>query len=67
MSTENENKGEEIQTTIQQIRVLVAKLQAQTEDVVADMCDNYCKHPGTVEDEDLMDEICQGCPLNKLM
>ena len=67
MSTENEKKGEEIQTTIQRIRVLVAKLQAQTEDIVADMCDHYCKFPGEVKDEDLLNEICEGCPLNKLM
>ena len=60
-------KGEEIQTTIQQIRVMIAKLQSQTEDVVSDMCDNYCKYPGTIEDEDLLADICEGCPLNKLM
>ena len=60
-------KGKEIQTTIQQIKVMVAKLQAQTEDVVSDMCDHYCKFPGEVKDEDLLNEICEGCPLNKLM
>lgn len=62
-----EPKGEEIQTTIQQIRVMIAKLQSQTEDVVSDMCDHYCKFPGEVKDEDLLNEICEGCPLNKLM
>lgn len=62
-----EPKGEEIQTTIQRVRVLVAKLQAQTEEVVSDMCDHYCKFPGEVKDEDLLNEICEGCPLNKLM
>ena len=62
-----EQKGEEIQTTIQQIKVMVAKLQAQTEEVVSDMCDHYCKFPGEVKDEDMLNEICEGCPLNKLM
>lgn len=62
-----EPKGEEIQTTIQQIRAMIAKLQSQTEDVVGDMCDHYCKYPGTIEDEELLAEICEECPLNKLM
>lgn len=62
-----EPKGEEIQTTIQQIRVLIAKLQSQTEDVVGDMCDNYCRHPREIKDEDLLNDICEQCPLNKLM
>ena len=66
-SMSTEPKGEEIQTTIQRVRVLVAKLQAQTEEVVSDMCDHYCKFPGEVKDEDLLNEICEGCPLNKLM
>lgn len=62
-----EPKGEEIQTTIQQIRVMIAKLQSQTEDVVSDMCDNYCRHPREIKDEDLLNDICEQCPLNKLM
>ena len=67
MSTDKQKKGEEIQTTIQQIKVMVAKLQAQTEDVVGDICDNYCRHPREIQDEDLLAEICEGCPLKKLM
>lgn len=62
-----EPKGEEIQTTIQQIRAMIAKLQSQTEDVAAKMCDHYCRFPREVEAEDLMSEICDECPLNKLM
>ena len=61
------NESKEVQTTIQRIRVEIAKLQAMTEDVAAKMCDHYCRFPREVEDEDLMAEICDECPLNKLM
>ena len=61
------NESKEVQTTIQRIRVEIAKLQAMTEDVTAKMCDHYCRFPREVKDEDLMAEICDECPLNKLM
>ena len=38
----------------------------EREELIEDMCDNYCKH-GHLEDEEMMVEICGACPLNKLM
>lgn len=37
------------------------------EEVMNDMCDNYCKFPALYSDQDeLWDEQCDKCPLNKL-
>lgn len=39
------------------------------EEVCQDICDNYCKHPTLHtpdEWENVMDEVCENCPLNKL-
>lgn len=39
------------------------------EEVKNDMCDKYCKYPGSVEDqEELYDQDgpCNSCPLNRL-
>ena len=37
------------------------------EEVAEDMCDNYCKYPGEYKDsDDMWNEVCDKCPLNKL-
>lgn len=39
------------------------------EEVCQDICDNYCKHPTLHtpdEWENVMDEVCENCPLNRL-
>lgn len=37
------------------------------EEVVTEMCDKYCKYPESVKEEDELYEICEKCPLNKLI
>lgn len=40
------------------------------EEVCQEFCDKYCKHPSnytTEEWETKMDEICDKCPLNRLV
>ena len=38
------------------------------EQVKSDMCDNYCKWPALLVDEpeDMLLDICDGCPLERL-
>lgn len=36
-------------------------------EVVTDICDYYCKYPEKYKDyDDMLDEQCKDCPLNKL-
>lgn len=58
---------EEIEGSIMRIRGLLETLKNQTEEVASIMCDKYCRYPREVEDEDLMSEICDACPMNKLL
>ena len=36
------------------------------EEVKCAICDNYCKYPFEIADEELLRVICDKCPLNKL-
>ena len=41
------------------------------EDIASEICDNYCKYPGTWDEEKegcelCMSEVCKNCPLNRL-
>ena len=38
----------------------------EIEEIAEAMCDFYCKYPEYIMDEDVMKEICERCPLNKL-
>lgn len=31
------------------------------------ICDKYCKYPATIYDENEMNEICETCPLTKVL
>lgn len=35
------------------------------EEVIVEMCDEYCKYPQLVSEEELYD-VCAECPLNRL-
>ena len=40
------------------------------EEVCEEICDKYCKHPssyGADEVDKMWEEVCENCPLNKLM
>ena len=37
------------------------------EEVITEICESYCRHPYTVDDDDeLLQDYCSKCPLNKL-
>ena len=36
------------------------------EEVKTDICDNYCKYPNEIRDEDELYDICKKCPLVRL-
>ena len=36
------------------------------EDVKTAMCDEYCKYPNEYEDNEILEVICEKCPLNRL-
>jgi len=36
------------------------------DEMIGDMCKNYCKYPGQVDDDTLFDYYCANCPLNRL-
>ena len=40
--------------------------QIKLEQAAAELCDNYCKYPNKILDEDKLDEVCMKCPLNKM-
>ena len=45
--------------------------QATIDEVTADICDHYCKYPGTWDAESkgvelYESEVCKNCPLNRL-
>lgn len=33
------------------------------EEAVAEFCDNYCKYPDEVENEEDLEKICENCPV----
>ena len=38
-----------------------------TDRAAEQICDNYCKFPELIKNEDILHKICEGCPLNILM
>ena len=36
------------------------------EDVKEQMCDDYCRYPRELRDEDDLMDVCTCCPMNKL-
>lgn len=58
---------EEIQGSILRIRGLIETLKNQTEQAATEMCANYCRHPREIQDEDLLNAICEQCPMGKLL
>ena len=36
------------------------------EDVKTAICDEYCKYPNEYEDNEILEVICEKCPLNRL-
>ena len=36
------------------------------EDLTGEFCDNYCKFPCEISDQDKLDEVCEKCPMNKM-
>lgn len=36
------------------------------EEVKCEICDNYCKYPLEYQDNEILEVICNRCPLNKL-
>ena len=39
--------------------------QEELEEMLGDLCDNYCKYPNILKFEELLYK-CEECPLNKL-
>lgn len=40
--------------------------QIKLEQAASELCDNYCKFPDLISDEDELDAVCMKCPLNKV-
>lgn len=36
------------------------------EEVKTEMCDNYCKYPNEIKDDEELYDICEKCPLGRL-
>ena len=36
------------------------------EEVKCEMCDNYCKYPNEIKDDEELYDICEKCPLGRL-
>lgn len=43
----------------------------EIQNIAEEICDHYCKYPELYKDDEdmaeLLDEHCQGCPVNKLV
>ena len=37
------------------------------EKMAEEMCDTYCKFPGEIKEDDLLQDVCNRCPLNKFV
>lgn len=49
---------------------LVQKLGAiedKSETLISNLCDNYCKYPKQMQNQADLDEICERCPMPKLV
>ena len=46
--------------------VLSQTIPEIVEEVKIAMCDQYCKYPNEIKDDEELYEICIGCPLCKL-
>lgn len=38
----------------------------ELEKVTGEFCDKYCRFPYICADEESLDTVCEGCPMNKL-
>lgn len=38
----------------------------ELQEIVAEICDHYCRYPYMLEDQERLDGICKGCPLNRI-
>lgn len=38
----------------------------EIEEIKEDICDNYCKYPCEIADDNVLKVICDKCPLNRL-
>lgn len=36
------------------------------EEVKCEICDNYCKYPNEIKDDEELYDICEKCPLGRL-
>ncbi len=41
-------------------------VQEKVEELTEKLCDNYCRFPIEVIDQDELDNICMKCPLNEI-
>lgn len=39
-------------------------LQYKVEDVAAHVCDNLCRYPWEITEQEELDAVCEGCPVN---
>ena len=44
----------------------MSALSQVLDDVKEKMCDEYCKYPNEYEDNEILEVICEKCPLNRL-
>lgn len=44
----------------------MSEKERKIQELAEKLCDEYCKHPALISDEDELDEICMKCPLNEV-
>lgn len=57
----DENEAKKIIAEIETLTV-----SAQIEQIKAAMCDDYCRYPHEINDDEELMEICNRCPLSNL-
>ena len=44
----------------------MSQLSQELDDIKEQMCDEYCKYPYEIADDEMLMIICNKCPLNRL-
>ncbi len=42
----------------------VENLKCEAEAMAAQVCDKLCRHPWEIAEQEELDEVCEGCPIN---
>lgn len=51
---------------VEEIVQKLHKIEHEAPVLLSHICDRYCMYPQVLNDQDALDEKCEGCPMKKL-